>query len=50
MPTIDEQEHLVNSDDEDDQAQMPVDDVQTECNHQQQIKIVFFFFYTSFVF
>jgi hypothetical protein len=32
IPIIDEQENIVNSDDEDEQAQMPVDDVQTECN------------------
>ena len=29
---MDEQENLMNSDDEDEQAQMPVDEEQTECN------------------
>jgi hypothetical protein len=32
---MDEQENLVNSDDEDEQAQMPVDDAQTECNRNE---------------
>jgi hypothetical protein len=28
---MDEQENIVNSDDEDEQGQMPIDDGQTEC-------------------
>ena len=33
MPTIEEQENTVNSEDDDEQAQLPVDDdVPTECN------------------
>ncbi len=33
MPTIEEQENIINSEDEDEQAQLPVDDdAQTECN------------------
>jgi len=35
---MDEQENIVNSDDEDEQAQMPVDDVQTECNNYSKLK------------
>lgn len=30
---IDEQENIMNSDDDDEQAQMPVDEGQTECNN-----------------
>ena len=33
---MDEQENLVNSDDDDEQAQMPVDDGQTECNRMNE--------------
>jgi hypothetical protein len=32
---MDEQENLVNSDDEDEQAQMPADDGQAECNQNE---------------
>jgi hypothetical protein len=35
---MDEQENIVNSDDEDEQIQMPVDDVQTECNNYSKLK------------
>jgi hypothetical protein len=37
LPVIDEQENLGNSDDEDDQAQMPVDDAQTECTEKSRV-------------
>jgi hypothetical protein len=30
---MDDQENLVNSDDDDEQAQIPVDDVETECKY-----------------
>jgi len=45
MPIIDDQENLVNSDDEDEQGHMPVDDAQTECNNsiKQEIFLHFFF-------
>ena len=34
MPIIDDQEHITNSDDEDEQEQMPVDEAQTECKFE----------------
>jgi len=38
---LDEQENMVNSDDEDEQAQMPVDDIPTECNNNREKKNFF---------
>jgi len=46
MPIIDDQENLVNSDDEDEQGHMPVDDAQTECNKTRN----FLYFSIHFVF
>ncbi len=41
---LDEQENMVNSDDEDEQAQMPVDDIPTECNNNRKKKFFFIVF------
>jgi hypothetical protein len=50
MPIIDEQDNIVNSDDEDDQGQMPVDDVPTECNinkHEKSNDHIFLLFFVA---
>ena len=41
LPTIDDQEHLINSDDDDEQGQMPVDDAQTECNNLAKKNVLY---------
>jgi hypothetical protein len=42
MPTIEEHENILNSEDDDEQAQIPVDDdVPTECNFRQMFCFLF---------
>ncbi|UJR33367.1 hypothetical protein I4U23_020815 [Adineta vaga] len=40
MPIIDDQEHITNSDDEDEQEQMPVDEAQTESDVQEEKLVI----------
>ena len=44
IPIMDEQENIINSDDEDEQAQMPVDDIQTECKNDLHNDEIYLFF------